>query len=74
MRLYMIPAGRLRIDKGAVFTPGIDEGVQIEDLPRALRKLVVGAEGRLHRLLGDGDEHAERRIGNDHPAVGPVQA
>src|SRR5207244_3168849 len=30
MRLYVIPAGRLRIDKGAVFTPGIDEGVHIE--------------------------------------------
>ena len=30
MRLYVIPAGTLRIDKGAVFTPGIDEGVQIE--------------------------------------------
>jgi N-acyl homoserine lactone hydrolase len=30
MRLYVIPAGRLRIDKGAVFTPGIDEGVHVE--------------------------------------------
>jgi N-acyl homoserine lactone hydrolase len=30
MRLYVIPAGTLRIDKGAVFTPGIDEGVLIE--------------------------------------------
>jgi N-acyl homoserine lactone hydrolase len=30
MRLYVIPAGTLRIDKGAVFTPGIDEGVHIE--------------------------------------------
>jgi N-acyl homoserine lactone hydrolase len=30
MRLYMIDTGRLRIDKGAVFTPGIDDGVQIE--------------------------------------------
>jgi N-acyl homoserine lactone hydrolase len=26
----VIPAGSLRIDKGAVFTPGIDDGVQIE--------------------------------------------
>src|SRR3954468_18931131 len=30
MRLYVIPAGTLRIDKGAVFTPGIDDGVLIE--------------------------------------------
>jgi N-acyl homoserine lactone hydrolase len=30
MRLYVIAAGTLRIDKGAVFTPGIDDGVQIE--------------------------------------------
>src|SRR6266487_2947078 len=30
IRLYVIPAGTLRIDKGAVFTPGIDEGVLIE--------------------------------------------
>ena len=30
MRLYVIPAGSVRIDKGAVFTPGIDEGVLIE--------------------------------------------
>ncbi len=29
-RLYVIPAGRLLIDKGAVFTPGIDDGVLIE--------------------------------------------
>ena len=29
MRLYVIPAGTIRIDKGAVFTPGIDEGVLI---------------------------------------------
>jgi glyoxylase-like metal-dependent hydrolase (beta-lactamase superfamily II) len=29
-RLYVIPAGTLRIDKGAVFTPGIDDGVLIE--------------------------------------------
>jgi glyoxylase-like metal-dependent hydrolase (beta-lactamase superfamily II) len=32
MRLYVIPAGTLRIDKGAVFTPGIDEGMLI-DIP-----------------------------------------
>src|ERR1051326_2254832 len=32
MRLYVIPAGTLRIDKGAVFTPGIDDGVLI-DIP-----------------------------------------
>jgi N-acyl homoserine lactone hydrolase len=30
IRLYVIPAGTLRIDKGAVFTPGIDDGVLIE--------------------------------------------
>jgi N-acyl homoserine lactone hydrolase len=30
MRLYVIPAGTIRIDKGAVFTPGIDDGVLIE--------------------------------------------
>jgi hypothetical protein len=30
MRLYVIPAGTLRIDKGAVFTPWIDDGVLIE--------------------------------------------
>lgn len=30
MRLYVIPAGTIRIDKGAVFTPGIDDGVHIE--------------------------------------------
>jgi hypothetical protein len=30
MRWYVIPADTLRIDKGAVFTLGIDEGVQIE--------------------------------------------
>jgi N-acyl homoserine lactone hydrolase len=30
LRLYVIPAGRLRIDKGAVFTPGIDDGVHVE--------------------------------------------
>src|SRR5579862_6124516 len=30
MRLYVIPAGTLRIDKGAVFTPGIDDGMLIE--------------------------------------------
>jgi len=30
MRLYVIPGGTLRIDKGAVFTPGIDDGVLIE--------------------------------------------
>jgi N-acyl homoserine lactone hydrolase len=29
-RLYVIPAATLRIDKGAVFTPGIDDGVLIE--------------------------------------------
>jgi N-acyl homoserine lactone hydrolase len=31
-RLYVIPAGTVRIDKGAVFTPGIDDGVLI-DIP-----------------------------------------
>jgi N-acyl homoserine lactone hydrolase len=30
MRLYVLPAGTVRIDKGAVFTPGIDDGVLIE--------------------------------------------
>jgi N-acyl homoserine lactone hydrolase len=30
MRLYVIDGGTLRIDKGAVFTPGIDDGVHIE--------------------------------------------
>lgn len=30
MRFYVIDAGTIRIDKGAVFTPGIDDGVQIE--------------------------------------------
>ena len=30
MRLYVIPAGKVRIDKGVVFTPGIDDGLQIE--------------------------------------------
>jgi len=30
MRLYVIDTGWLRIDKGAVFTPGIDDGVHIE--------------------------------------------
>lgn len=30
MRLYVIPSGSVRIDKGAVFTPGIDDGVLIE--------------------------------------------
>jgi N-acyl homoserine lactone hydrolase len=28
--MYVIDGGTIRIDKGAVFTPGIDEGVQIE--------------------------------------------
>jgi N-acyl homoserine lactone hydrolase len=32
LKLYIIPGGWIRIDKGAVFTPGIDEGVQI-DIP-----------------------------------------
>src|SRR3954464_14379340 len=32
MRLYAIDGGTITIDKGAVFTPGIDEGVQI-DIP-----------------------------------------
>ena len=32
MRLYVIPGGTMRIDKGAVFTPGIDDGVLI-DIP-----------------------------------------
>ena len=32
MRLYVIFGGTLRIDKGAVFTPGIDDGVHI-DIP-----------------------------------------
>jgi N-acyl homoserine lactone hydrolase len=30
MRLYVINGGTLRIDKGAIFTPGIDDGVHIE--------------------------------------------
>lgn len=30
MRLYAIDTGWLRIDKGALFTPGIDDGVHIE--------------------------------------------
>jgi N-acyl homoserine lactone hydrolase len=30
VRLYVIPAGKVRIDKGAVFTPGIDDGMPIE--------------------------------------------
>ena len=30
VRLYVIPAGSVRIDKGAVFTPGIDDGLHIE--------------------------------------------
>ena len=30
MRLYVIPGGTIRIDKGAVFTPGIDDGLLIE--------------------------------------------
>lgn len=30
MRFYIINAGTIRIDKGAVFTPGIDDGVHIE--------------------------------------------
>jgi N-acyl homoserine lactone hydrolase len=30
MRLYVIPVGAVRVDKGAVFTPGIDDGVLIE--------------------------------------------
>lgn len=30
MRLYVIDGGWLRIDKGALFTPGIDDGVHIE--------------------------------------------
>ena len=30
MRLYVIANGRIRIDKGAVFTPEIDDGVHIE--------------------------------------------
>jgi hypothetical protein len=30
IRLCVIPAGTLRIDKGAVSTPGIDDGVLIE--------------------------------------------
>jgi len=30
MRFYVIDAGRIRIDKGAVFTPGIDDGLHIE--------------------------------------------
>lgn len=30
MRFYMIDGGTIRIDKGAVFTPGIDDGVHIE--------------------------------------------
>lgn len=30
MRLYVISGGTLRIDKGAVFTPGIDDGVLID--------------------------------------------
>jgi N-acyl homoserine lactone hydrolase len=32
MQLYVLPAGTIRIDKGAVFTPGIDDGVLI-DIP-----------------------------------------
>ena len=32
MRLYVIDTGWLRIDKGAVFTPGIHDGVHI-DIP-----------------------------------------
>jgi len=32
MRLYVLPAGTIRIDKGAVFTPGIDDGLLI-DIP-----------------------------------------
>ena len=32
MRLCVISGGMLRIDKGAVFTPGIDDGVHI-DIP-----------------------------------------
>jgi N-acyl homoserine lactone hydrolase len=32
MRLYVLPGGTIRIDKGAVFTPGIDEGLLI-DIP-----------------------------------------
>lgn len=30
MRLYVIDTGTIRIDKGALFTPGIDDGVHIE--------------------------------------------
>lgn len=30
MRFYVIDGGTIRIDKGAVFTPGIDDGVHIE--------------------------------------------
>jgi N-acyl homoserine lactone hydrolase len=30
MRLYVIDGGTIRIDKGAVFTPGIDDGVHVE--------------------------------------------
>lgn len=30
MRLYVISGGTIRIDKGAVFTPGIDDGLLIE--------------------------------------------
>lgn len=30
MRLYVIDSGTVRIDKGAIFTPGIDDGVHIE--------------------------------------------
>ena len=30
IRLYVLSAGTLRIDKGAVFTPGIDDGLPIE--------------------------------------------
>ncbi len=32
MRLYVLPGGTIRIDKGAVFTPGIDDGLLI-DIP-----------------------------------------
>ena len=63
----MIPAGSLRIDKGAVFTPGIDEGAIVAPgHARGLQALLVSLPHSGSILIAgdaiDTAEHLERDL------------